>query len=66
MKTIDVRGLSCPEPVLIVKDELGSESELNILANEAHTVMNITRFLEKAGRTVTVKEVGEEFELQVR
>lgn len=66
MKTIDVRGLSCPEPVLIVTEELAMETELTVLANEAHTVTNITRFAEKAGKTIVVKEVGEEFELLIR
>ncbi len=66
MKTIDVRGLSCPEPVLIVKEELTRETELTVLANEAHTVTNITRFVEKAGKTTVVKEVGEEFELLIK
>ncbi len=66
MKTIDVRGLSCPEPVLIVQEELLTESELTVLANEAHTVKNITRFADKAGKTTTVKEVGEEYELLIK
>lgn len=66
MKTIDVRGLSCPEPVLIVTEELAMETELTVLANEAHTVKNITRFAEKAGKTIVVKEVGEEFELLIK
>ncbi|MFB0958361.1 sulfurtransferase TusA family protein [Clostridiaceae bacterium HFYG-1003] len=66
MKTIDVRGLSCPEPVLQVKQALTSNSELTVLANEAHTVTNITRFAQSQGKTVSVKEVGAEFELMIK
>lgn len=66
MKTVDVRGLSCPEPILIIKRELATESELQILANEAHTVKNITRFAESIGKTVTLKEVSDEYEIMMK
>lgn len=66
MKTVDVRGLSCPEPVMMVKGELAHQSELLVLANEAHTVKNITRLAEQAGKSVTVKEVADEYEMTIR
>ena len=39
MKEIDVRGLSCPEPVLIVMDEMDADpgQDLAVLADAAHT-----------------------------
>ncbi|MBC2575166.1 sulfurtransferase TusA family protein [Peptostreptococcus canis] len=67
MKEIDVRGLSCPEPVLRVKNELDSgEEELLVIANEAHTVKNITKFCEKLGKKVTTEEVGLEYKLEIK
>lgn len=68
MKEIDVRGLSCPEPLLIVRDEIKKESsgEYKILANEAHTVKNISNYLESIGKKYSVSEVGMEYEILVK
>lgn len=67
MKEIDVRGLSCPEPLLIVQGEISKNSneKFKILANEAHTVKNISVFLEKLNRKYSVTEKGMDFELIV-
>lgn len=65
MKTIDVRGLSCPEPVMRVEEGIQA-GEFLILANEAHTVKNISRFLDSKKRSYEVKEVGEEYEIRVK
>ena len=39
MKEIDVRGLSCPEPVLIVMDEMDADpgQDLAVLADAARS-----------------------------
>lgn len=68
MKEVDVRGLSCPEPVLIVKNELDKNSKENfkILASEAHVVKNVSKLLEEHGKTVSVKEVGLEYEISFK
>lgn len=50
----------------MVKEELSHEAELTVLASEAHTVKNITRFATGAGKTTTVKEVGQEYELLIK
>ena len=67
MKEIDVRGLSCPEPVLILKNELEADKgeTYKILANEAHTVKNLKNFAETSGKKVDIKEVGAEYEVTV-
>ena len=58
MKTIDARGLSCPEPVIRTKNALAS-------GEKAYTVMvdNVTRFALHQGYKVSVKEDGEDFVL---
>ena len=68
MIEVDVRGLSCPEPVMRVKEAIESNSneELKVLANEAHTVKNITKFCNKIGKEVHTEEVGLEYELTVK
>lgn len=52
MKEIDVRGLSCPEPVLMLKNALEANKgeTYKILANEAHTVKNLKNFAETNGK----------------
>lgn len=65
MKTIDVRGLSCPEPVMRVQEGI-EQGEFFILANEAHTVKNISRFLDSKKRKYEIKELGDEYEISVK
>lgn len=65
MKTVDVRGLSCPEPLLYVQAALSKEAML-VLANEAHTVKNIAYFLDSKKRSYEIREVGEEYEIHVK
>lgn len=67
MKEIDVRGLSCPEPVLLLQEKLNENKNVayKIIANEAHTVKNIKRFAEGFGKKVSIKEIGLEYEIVV-
>lgn len=67
MKELDVRGLSCPEPVLILQDALNENKsgKFKVLANEAHVVKNVTHFAEGKGKKVSVKEVGLDFEITI-
>ena len=51
---VDVRGLSCPEPVLMVMDAMDEHpgKQIRVLGDEAHTRTNIERtleYLEKRG-----------------
>ena len=56
MKTVDARGLSCPEPVIRTKNALAS-------GEKAYTVMvdNVSRFAMHQGYQVSWKEDGEDF-----
>ena len=67
MKELDVRGLSCPEPVLILQDALkeNKEETYKVLASEAHVVKNITHSATSQGKTVSVQEVGLDYEITV-
>lgn len=64
---LDVRGLSCPEPVMLVSQELAGTPgrRLVVLANEPHTVRSITAHCEGKGRTVTVETLSQEFLLTI-
>lgn len=49
---VDVRGLSCPEPVLMVMDAMDEHpgKQIRVLGDEAHTRTNIERTLEYHGK----------------
>lgn len=55
---VDVRGLSCPEPVLLTMDAMEDHpgEMIRVLGDEAHTRKNIEKMLEyehKDGQTTT-------------
>lgn len=68
MLEIDVRGLSCPQPVLEVQKvfEKNANQELKVLADEAHTVKNIIKFCKNLKKEVQTKEIGLEYELIIK
>ena len=55
--TIDARGLSCPEPVILTKKAVQSgQKKYTVLVDAPAPRENVTRFLEHAGFTVTIQE----------
>lgn len=61
MKTVDTRGLSCPEPVLLVKQAIAEgEYPFVVLVNDETPNENIRRFASNNGHTFeAVEENGE-------
>ncbi len=61
MQTIDARGLSCPQPVLLVQKEImqNSPSEMMVLLDNNVAVENVTRFAEHSGYKVICKNEAE-------
>lgn len=56
MKTIvDACGFSCPEPVLMLKQVVGSSDEIEILVDSQVCVENCKRFAESKGFVVAVE-----------
>lgn len=65
---IDARGRSCPEPIIMTKDEIdknGSRS-FKILVDTQVAVENITRFVEGKGYNTSIDEVNGEFHLNIQ
>lgn len=60
--TVDARGLSCPQPVLMTMDEIKklSQGEIEIQVDTDTSKENVSRAAESKGWTV--KEVQEEGE----
>ena len=56
MKTIDVRGLTCPQPLIRVRQDLdafASGEEFEILLDDQTSTENVSHFLRQTGRVVT-------------
>lgn len=68
MREIDVRGLSCPEPVLIVMDEMDAApgEELVILSDAAHTRDNLLKLANEYGRDGKYEMRGRDFAVTIR
>ena len=67
MKTIDARGLSCPELVILASQEMKSgESAYEIIVDNRVSRENVTRYAEHQGYKVDVTEADGEFTLQIR
>jgi len=63
---IDVRGLSCPEPVIMVQKAMESgESQYTVQTDSKPAVENITRFIVAHGYTVVAKEEQGEYILTI-
>ena len=67
MTTLDARGLSCPEPVIMISQAMKSgEKEYEITVDNRVSRENVTRYAEHQGYTVTVTEKDGEFTLLIR
>ena len=66
-KTVDTRGLSCPEPVLLTKKAIAeNDGELVILLSNATAFGNVQRFLKKSGKEYTTQENNGEYIINVK
>ena len=65
MNTLDARGYSCPEPLIMTKAALEKGLPLVVMVDSMTPVNNITRFATNAGYKVSHKTVGEDFEITI-
>lgn len=67
MKKIDVRGMSCPQPVLMTKNAIEKYPEgIEILVDNNTAKNNITRFLKNLGYNLEFKNEEEDTLIVVR
>ncbi|MBR3333810.1 MAG: sulfurtransferase TusA family protein [Clostridia bacterium] len=67
MTTIDARGLSCPEPVILISQAMKSgENAYEIKVDNRVSRENVTRYAEHQGYKVDVTETDGEFTLSIR
>jgi TusA-related sulfurtransferase len=58
VKTIDARGLSCPQPAMLTRQALQrmSSGSLEVLVDSGTSRDNVTRLAERAGWRVQIHE----------
>ena len=64
---LDARGLSCPEPVVMIRKAMASkEAEYTIVVDNITAKENVTRYAEHQGYTVTVAQDGDDYTLTIK
>lgn len=64
--TVDARGLSCPQPVILARRALqAGDLPLVVRVDTVTARENVTRMAQKAGFQVRVEAEGEEFRLTI-
>lgn len=65
--TIDARGLSCPQPVLMTMNAVKSGAgPFAVLVDNRTALNNVTRYLTSAGRTAQTREADGCFTIEVQ
>ena len=65
-ETIDARGLTCPQPVILTRKAMVDSPELVTIVNSETSRDNVRRMAERAGRVVSVEGRGDEYHLVIR
>lgn len=66
MKVLDARGLSCPEPVIMIRKAMSSkESAYEIIVDNPTSRENVTRYAQHQGYQVAVQEKDGEYTLSI-
>ena len=63
-KNVDVRGLSCPQPVILSQKAIqGGEFPIEVFVDTVTSRENVRRMAERMGCQVEVVEIDDEFKL---
>ncbi len=66
MNTIDARGLSCPEPVILTRNEMMSkEAAYTVLVDNPAAKENVTRYAQSQKYVVECTEADGEYTLNI-
>lgn len=66
MKRVNVCGMSCPEPVLRLKEALKNEDELELVLDSKNAVENCRNYAKRNGCSVEQTEEGKEFIMHIK
>lgn len=66
MKQIDARGLSCPEPVVMLQKAMAAkEDAYEVIVDNTASRENVTRYARHQGYAVSCVEEGGEYTLSI-
>ena len=66
MKKLDARGLSCPEPVVMIRKAMGTgEKAYEIVVDNVTAKENVTRYAQHQGYQVAAQESEGEYTLSI-
>lgn len=64
--TVDARGLSCPQPVILAKKAIeAAKFPIEVLVDTVTSRENVRRMAEGAGFKVRIEQTGDEFKLTI-
>jgi TusA-related sulfurtransferase len=67
MATVDARGLSCPQPVILTKSAIdGGKFPIEVLVDTVTARENVRRLAERLGLKVNVEPSSEGFKLTLQ
>ena len=66
MRTIDECGISCPEPLLMLKKALKTEKEVILFVDSKNALENCKDYAVKNGFSVNMTDHTEKYELQIK
>ena len=62
--TVDARGLSCPQPVILARNAIqAGKFPIEVLVETVTSRENVRRAAEKLGCAVQIEDLGDEFKL---
>jgi len=65
MKTIDACGMSCPEPLLMLKGALKTEEEVALIVDNKGARDNCEHYAKRQGFAVNVTPDGSNYKLHI-
>ena len=65
MKTVDACGVSCPEPLLMLKNALNSEKDVMLIVDSKSALENCENYARKNGFSVKTTSHGDKYEIHV-
>ena len=66
MKTVDARGLSCPEPVMLMLEAIKSEKgTVEVIVDQTVSRDNVAHMAEEHGRKVKKKKKNGDYYLEL-
>ncbi|SHJ85018.1 sulfurtransferase TusA family protein [Paramaledivibacter caminithermalis] len=67
MAKIDVRGMSCPQPILMTKNAIKSNPQsIEVLVDDNTAKNNVSRFLKNSGYQLTIEDMDEEYLIRAK